>query len=686
MCKYLSFPPSFTLPYLPSTFLTYCLHSLFVFRVHQTYSHSTFRLLLSFCIRSSLCLAIVGIAAKQDASSSLLSTLASSLLSSFFPPEIISASGRAVCGEALQIVSSLSNEGHLTGSAQLLADLVSVFTVQGTSTTYGTYNGSGSVYNVSTAASSLVQGVQLDMAFGEVPVSLITPNVQLSVSSTLIFASSNIVLTTPATASQSAYGFIQPKVTIGPKGLQDCAASSTFAQLSVMQWSINPYAGSTAVQTPLLRLAYSKQVAESGVQSYSRVLSQVQENSASFSITGNPAYYVALQFLSVLKFNFSAIAGHQTADTRGLYNFTIPACRLYNGVEYVSCESCSISSYTDYNVTYSCFDITQLCPLSSGKRRLEEENSLSSPAQSLSYSTVIESVGAEFYDVLSSNPFKLDLTVISFMGSLSGCIIIIILYLLRKDHNEKLYKRYVKSAADNLARKLLKDEIKKGGNGDLGESYQSQVKSLNLSIKSAKSFSSTLSRTFSGRTDNHCRDRGATFLGVNFDFDEIESNEFDSDCSDDISTNEGEKSDFLFENMNSSSNSVERPEEVPRVRKNTLRADCNEDSNNGMSSNFEEAKLAEQFGTAAVVTEFLYKLFPGRSIFIREKNLWGIVGVQHTYFTMFAASTVTQTRTVRFFHVLSLVLASVFADTVFFGIYYPVDSACTFMTDKVNQI
>ena len=607
------------------------------------------------------------------------------MLSSFYPSDLISASGRVVCAEALQIVSSLSSKGYLAGSAQLLADLVSVFTVQGIYAEYGTHNGFSSVYNVSRAASSLVQGVQLGMASGEVPVLLVTQNVQLRVTSTLILASNNIVLTTPATASQLAYGSIQPKVTIGLNGLNDCGAINQYAHMSVLQWSINPYANSTAVQTPILRLAYAKQVVESGVQSNSRELSQVRKSSASFSLTGDLAYYVTLQFSSVLAFNFSAIAGHQAADTRGLYNFTIPACRFYNGVEYVSCESCNISSYTDYNVTYSCYDITQLCPLSGVRRRLEEENSVGSPTHSLSYGVVIQSVGAEFSDVLSSNPFKLDFTVITFMGSLCGCIIIIILYLLRKDQNEKLYHKFVKSGADNLARKLLKDEIKKGGNGDLGNSYQTQVKSLHLSIKSVKTFSSILSRTLSGKVDNHCRHRGATFLGVNFDFDEGDSDEFDSDCGDANSVNENEETNFGFENIYSDGNSVNTSGVAARVGKQTGHAEDNRDSRKGKSNNPEKTKSAEQFGTAAVVTEFLFKLYPGRSIFIKEKNLWGIVCIQHKHLSMFAASTVSQTRTIRFFNVLSLVLTSVFADTVFFGIFYPTHSACSSMTDKVNQ-
>ena len=238
-------------------------------------------LLFLLCNRLSLCQALVDIAAKQDASSSLLNTLASLLLSSFSPSDVLSASGRAVCADALQIVASLSNRGHLGGNAQVLAELLSVFTIQRTYAEYGT----GSLYDISSAASSLVQGVQLGMAYGQGPVLLITPNMQLRVTSTLIFASNNIVLTTPATS-----GSLQSTVTLGPKGLQGCGAINEYAHLSVLQWSINPYATTTALKTPILRVAYSKQVAKSDVQSNRRVLSQSRKSSVNSPLTGEVAY------------------------------------------------------------------------------------------------------------------------------------------------------------------------------------------------------------------------------------------------------------------------------------------------------------------------------------------------------------------------------------------------------------
>ena len=43
-------------------------------------------------------------------------------------------------------------------------------------------------------------------------------------------------------------------------------------------------------------------------------------------------------------------------------NFSLPACSTYNGKAYVSCNHCNVSSYTNMNVTYGCYDINNLCP------------------------------------------------------------------------------------------------------------------------------------------------------------------------------------------------------------------------------------------------------------------------------------------------------------------------------------
>ena len=747
-------------------------------------------------------MALVTAEARQDKSPSLLATLSASLLSSFSPSDVITDSGKAICEKALLKVSSLSRRGYLVGSAvnaQVLAELVSAYTVKtAVTSSRRRLDEKSSPYDVSTAASWLVQGVQLGMASGEVPVSLITSNIQVAVSSSLITNSGNSVLSTPATAAQAAYGSIQPKITLGPAGLSACAVTGGYAQLSVLQWSVNPYAGSTGVKSPLLRFSSAAQASAPIIQN------QVQQkvDHVSFTLPGIPAYYIALQFSSMQNFNFSAISSSTAATTRGPTNFTLPACTLYNGAAYVPCNSCNISSYTNYNVTYSCHDITQLCPPTSRRllkaveyestgamiiedydfdeeeetesyserdsengtgsisegneeeegnrvdrdlsfRLINDDDQSAQKVSSISYGVLIQSIAAEFSAVLSSNPFLLDpaksTIVFTFMGILTGTIIILSYYFIRRDYNERLHKIYVKSGADNVARKLLKDDIvKNGGKGDisdLGSAFHNHVKSLNRKIKVAKSIPTRLADFFSSTERKRRRASGVLLAGTNFTFDRYDDvqGDFDSDAGDDdyhlhhVFSNfempEGEGNNEESKNNeeinddndeskdnNDSDDGVDQginhdesnfaietiyPDDIEKQKQLIEVAAKNKsakmkakrliDSKSKSNESIDKNWGVKQFGTAAVVTEFLVKLFPGRSIFTGKRNALEIVSVHHNYFSMFVGSTVMNSRLVRFVSLINLVLASIFADTVFFGIFFPHDSNCATLATKVRN-
>ena len=625
--------------------------------------------------RSALCQALVTATSIQDRSPSLLTTLTTSLLQSFSPWEVISDSAKTICSTALSKAVSLSRRGYLKGSkvtAQLLVDLISAFSSNSSSISgrrLGQLIGS---YPVTTAVSGLIQGVQLGMVSGEEAISLVSSNVQVAVSSALITSTGSSTFVTPATNSQLIYGAIQPRIIIGPGGLSTCSFTSGYAQVSVLQWASNPYPASTAVRSPLLRIAVASHAAE--ITTKTSISSQVNRNNAVFSVPGVPAYYVALQFSSEQNFNFSAISSNITATTRGKSNFTLPACTLYNGVAYVPCKGCNISSYTNFNVTYSCFDITQLCPITSVRRYLQhrkyesmgtsigdsddkddEENhrevsgheiksdqqgrylvadddaSVASVSSS-TYGVLLQSIQAELSSVLSINPFKLDVTqsivVITFVGCLGGFILLMLIYLLRLDDNEKLYKIYVKGAADAVARSRLEEELKKGGKGDSGLSFHKHVRELNDSVRAGSSMRSILHRSTSGK-EIYSPTKGE------------ESKDYDSDVEEESS----------------------------------IGGDCNISKDN-----------TGKFSTVAVVTEFVHYLFPGSSIFTKKRNIFGIIAVYHDYFAMLAGSTLNQSRTIRFLHLVSIVLTLIFVDTVFFGIYFPGNSTCTLMTDKVGWL
>ena len=82
--------------------------------------------------RSSLCMAIVSAFKIQDPSTALLSTLATSLLTSFNPSEVFTDSAKGNCSLALLDISRLSRDGYLqglTGTSQTLAEVISLYAI-----------------------------------------------------------------------------------------------------------------------------------------------------------------------------------------------------------------------------------------------------------------------------------------------------------------------------------------------------------------------------------------------------------------------------------------------------------------------------------------------------------------------------------------------------------------------------
>ena len=56
---------------------------------------------------------------------------------------------------------------------------------------------------------ALVKGVEVGMAAGEIPIKLITPNIQLTIESSLLTYIGNSTYAIPPTPSQTAYGAVQ---------------------------------------------------------------------------------------------------------------------------------------------------------------------------------------------------------------------------------------------------------------------------------------------------------------------------------------------------------------------------------------------------------------------------------------------------------------------------------------------
>ena len=516
----------------------------------------------------------------------------------------------------------------------------------------------------------MVEGVQRYMAAGESTVLLTSPNMEISVRSILVTNSANITLVATPTASQRAVGQIKPKVTLGPRGLTQCLNLGSYVYVTLVEWGINPYADSRSVKSPLLRLSSVAQATDVIAPS-SQITTQGQGNGKgegedrnTYTLPGVPAYTLTIQYSSIQNFSFSAGAAHNTA-IRSRLNYTLPACKQYDGTAYVPCKGCNISSYTNYNVTYSCYDITQLCPkvVTRRGRRLSVENNnddedgnddvvvlkgteeldtlhrrhlagIDDITVPTTYGVLVDNVLAEFSSVLSANPFARlpSPVVLTFVGCLSGFIFIMLLYLLRKDKDEKMFKSYVKAEGDLKARKLLAEDIRTGSKGDRGAIYRHHLSTCRKESQGSTVMSS-LSRTSRAVTDSWYK-KGSTSTKYPSIFD---SSYYPSsfDCGSDIEGDYDDESDT---------------------------ASCEEQ--------FTDDKHC---ATEATVTEFLYKLFPGYAIFSKQTSVLNLVFVNHDYFKMFGGSNMGRTRTVRFLQLITVVLVSLFADTLFFGVMYPSD-------------
>jgi hypothetical protein len=513
--------------------------------------------------------------------------------------------------------------------------------------------------------SRLVNGVKAGMVPGELPVALVTKNVQISVSSALVSDIGGTVLATPSSTSDLAYGVLPPKLTLGTAGLSQCPFLTTYTQLSVLQWSTNPYANSKSMKSALLSFTADRQYEKTTLV---KSMAKINE----YPVISEPAYTLAFQFASKQDFNFSA-AARFNGTIKSKSNFTIPACTQYSGVAYLPCNGCNLTSYTNYNVTYTCYTIAKLCPVILDRRVLEEDeiefeenstqstststsrsisrslqtdddgNTGSSVASPATYGTLVRSVVDELSSVLSKNPFKKNLkqstTVLIFVGCLTGFIAMMLLFLLKRDDEEKLQKTYVKTESDLKAKRLLVEDMKNGKRGDNGTLYQGHLSKFKQELKRNNGVTSCFQRT--------------AMSGYNIGLMK------------------------LFVKKTADKQAV-----YPSFAANKSQ-DLKEESDTDTVDDADEER--KMWSTEASITEFLHRLFPGHAIFTKKTNALVIIAVNHDYFKMFGGSTMTRTRTIRFLGLVTLVLVTLFVDTVFFGVFYPID-VCDLNTDKVTHL
>ena len=566
---------------------------------------------------------------------------------------------------------------------------------------------------------SLVSGVQKGLTLGEAPVTLVTPNLQVMIASALVSETGNSVLTTPPTEKQTAYESIQPKITLGPQGLSACASSpsSNYAEFSLIQWGVNPHATSLPIQSAMMRFssvnpAYTPPTAMIG--------RNVQRKSIVFPVQGIPAYTIALQFTTVQEFNFTAGMDY-SAKSKSTPNFTLPACTQYDGTKYVPCKSCNISSYTNYNVTYSCYDIEQLCPRSSTSRRLSDSKQYAS--------------GGEYYSDLDWYDFEREDEDMNEAEQMN------------EDNYEDDDEEEGELKAINISdveedtihghQRILQtadDDGVKGNTMPASSTFGVILESVDAqltTVLSSNPFALKASENIAILSLVSCLSGGILIMLVilrRLDNKTKVKNKFAKQAKEDMrkllfqaeitekipvgpdvpydrreefqrsklvanSTKSYMNSNFSRKYFSTYGTSCKKlsTESSPQSRSSPRSKALGSDAGESEENDFDSDELTpgtcylddKRLATSAVVEEFLHKVFSGRSIFKKDWNAWRIICANHMYFNSIGTPTVRSSRVIRFLGLLSQIMIILLLDTLFFGIFYPRAAPCTFTTDKV---
>lgn len=619
-------------------------------------------------------------------------------------------------------------------------------------------------------------GVKVSMVPGEAAVSVATNVIQLSVATVLVSGMGNTVHTTPSTASQLLYKSIQPKIVLGPKGVASCFPKGGYAQFSLWQWVNNPYKDSQSIMSPLLGFS----------SSFNNDNDNNDNDNGNSSVTTSavavstvPAYTISLQYSKTHQLDKSADNTGKSSGSLSRYNITLPECTVYDGTQYVPCGGCNISSYTNTNVTYNCYDISKLCPVSSprrvlegtsssvleerssvlegsgsvegtdtyteggetdykqarshsyssaeddydypitgrGFRALEGDDDGTAPSTSTpmsAYGVLFRAIAMEISSVLTTNPLLIDVkasvVVLAVVGSSLGLFIILLILFLRYDHIELIRRKYLHQVSEEEARKLFKEEIKNGGVGDVAASYQVHIRKMKeesakkRSImgnilhsssmlspfsdfkkeKKTMTMTKAITKTRIGESTYETRhSKGMKGLQRSSYYPQRSSNyDYSVDCSD-LSNDQDQvgniDSTYGTERYNDRDRDGGRGREKDGDRDRDWDWDRDRDRNTD-----NDEKNVSHLERSLIVAEFLNKLFPGQTIFTKNRNALDVITANHEYSTMFTSSLI-RTRTIRFLRTVINLLVCLFVDTVFYGIYFPAKSNCTKFEDKVIE-
>lgn len=637
--------------------------------------------------RGQLCGSVNSINGISNPSAQLLENLAGTLLAAYEPTEVVSESSVSTCQSSLVTIASLAAEGYFAGASMDTA----AYLVKSTSSyvSPATSNSSSSSL-VSASMANISYGILSTMTNGQDPIKLVSDNIQVTMRKDMVADVNNAVLSPPLSSAEEQYNVIPLTASFEGDALSACANSEKYVTLSIMKWGTNPYENSSSVLSPLLSMTSTKTAsstssAVASVSSHRKLSNEGRKLETTTSSTATAAYFITLQFSSAQNFNFSLSPAE--AEKLPPSNFTFPECTFQDGNEYRSCQGCNISTYTNYNVTYICYDITQVCGggsssssaassawmdynnrMHSGKLTWEasgDDDNTGGGALSISqYGALFMAVKGVLTSVLTSNPFNMDIeqakTILSFIGSLVVIIVIGGSYFLnwdRYDRNQLIYaQRWPPKAFIRNWNLFNRKKSKKNWKGEVGEDHKVS-KLLTSSDDNGTGNLESNDASESAQHSNEQTEKGPSSrkkrrkrVGMALNIDPLHEIQRQSSKQ-----RRGKLQDLLTDLTAKSIDQMEKRKQKRALNKVTAKMDTF--LVNGATT-FYDLALPDIFQHNALYSFFM------------------IVLTKHDYSTIFFKPSISSTRFARWIGLWKSILIGLFIDTIFFSVFYGSTSTC----------
>jgi hypothetical protein len=319
-------------------------------------------------IRDTLCLGLYETLSIQDVSSDVVISRATSIANILIDSSQLSDDGFSNCTAAL--VGTIQSDPEIAGSASTASLCM---TALSTVLQKGSSLSSDLVTNISSAVTTLNNGIQSRMAVGQQTVELTTANVRMSTSLQTASDIDGSTFSPPLTTYEKYLG-----ANTSSLGVNMSAAgidSNSAVGVSVMQYTSNPHGKVTNSRSTGLSLsAYSAGT----VSSTSRRRRLATSGSVGVTIVldniDSEEYYSYEAYNSTVfceetgsSYNLTVVCPvvNQTVACTGLatgyVNVTCPAvsylpqCNIWDGSSYTTSSSCTVSDYTATTTTCLCF-------------------------------------------------------------------------------------------------------------------------------------------------------------------------------------------------------------------------------------------------------------------------------------------------------------------------------------------